>query len=337
MFGVLAVVGFIAWSRANVPQPPADRLVFEGGTMGTTYRVVVRGVDPSRREKLGATIESELEAVNASMSTYKDDSELSQLNRSPVGEAFSVSPELEEVVALAEQVSEASDGAFDVTVGALVDAWGFGPTRDESAPSDDEIARLRAQIGWRRVQRSPGTMTRTTELLRVDLSAIAKGYGVDRVAAALRAAGVEHFMVEVGGEIRTAGERQANEAWRIGIEEPHADPAKRSLHRVVQLDDAAMATSGDYRNYREVDGRRVSHTLDPRNGRPIEHRLASVSVIADQAALADAWATALNVLGPDAGLALAQRQGLAVYMIIRENNGFETRATPDFERHILPP
>ena len=180
-------------------------------------------------------------------------------------------------------------------------------------------------------------MTRTTAELRVDLSAIAKGHGVDRVAGALLSEGVEHFMVEVGGEVRAAGEREPGQGWRIGIETPTADPTERSLHRVVELQNAAMATSGDYRNYREVEGRRVSHTLDPRTGRPIEHQLASVSVITDKAAFADAWATALNVLGPDAGFALAQRQKLAAYMIIRKDGGFETRATPDFERHILPP
>lgn len=305
--------------------------------MGTSYRVVVRGQPLSRQEPLGGKVAAALEAVNASMSTYRPDSELSKFNDAPVGTVVEISPSLEAVLDVAEDVSRRSGGVFDVTVGALVDAWGFGPKDVEGAPTDADLERLRAAIGWEKLRRSPGSLTRTSEAVRVDLSAIAKGYGVDEVARVLEEAGVAHYMVEVGGEVRTKGEGRDGQPWRIGVENPNPDDADRTPHKVVRLTGMAMATSGDYRNYREVDGKRVSHTLDPRTGRPVTHGLASVSVIDSRAVVADAWATALTVLGPEEGLAVAEREGLAAYMIVRTESGFETRATAAFSGRILPP
>ena len=197
---------------------------------------------------------------------------------------------------------------------------------------------MRPLVGFERIEIDPsaGTLTKTLAGVTCDLSAIAKGYAVDRVAAALRELGHGDFLVEVGGEVRAQGRRPDGSFWRVAIETP--DSNARSVFEVVSLHDLALATSGDYRNYYEVDGRRISHTIDPRTGHPIEHALASVSVLHSDAVHADALATALDVLGPEAGYALAQREGLAAYFIVRREDGsFAPRATPAFERALRVP
>ena len=252
--------------------------------------------------------------------------------------AFEVSPETFAVLEIAQQVSARSGGAFDATVGPLVDAWGFGaPERSDEAPDPATLASLRAHVGHEklRLDAAATTVAKQAAALRVDLSAVAKGYAVDLLAERLSALGHTSFLVEVGGELRSRGRRPEGRAWRVAIEEP--DVAGRRIHRIVALEDLAMATSGDYRNYYEIDGRRVSHTLDPRTGAPIEHTLASVTVVHPQAAWADAWATALTVLGPEPGSALAMEEGLAAYFLVRRpNGGFEPRMTPPFEPLLLP-
>lgn len=312
--------------------------VFQGSTMGTTFtvKVVAPLLSAERKRALQRRIEAELEAVNTKMSTFLEDSELSRFNRFTETAPFAVSPETFEVFRIAREVSELSGGAFDVTVLPLVNAWGFGPEKTGAAPTDAEIARLRERIGYLKVDlKESGWLRKSSPLVTCDLSAIAAGYAVDRVAAALEREGFTRFMIEVGGEVRTGGLNDAGEPWRIGIERPDAEGS--ALQRVVPLSGAAMATSGDYRNYREVDGQRISHTIDPRTGRPITHRLASVSVMEKLCARADALATALNVLGPDEGYALALKQDLAALFLIREENGvFRERATPAFER-LAPP
>lgn len=298
-----------------------------GDIFGTTYAVKVVGGELSG-PALDTAVREALEAVDDTMSTYDPESDLSRFNAAPLGTSVSMDPLVFEVLALSAKVVEESDGAFDPTVGPLVRAWGFGP--DEATAKAPDVAALRDQVGWDKLEIDADghTLTKAHAGQELDLSAVAKGYAVDRVAMALEAAGSERYMVEVGGEVRAAGLSPQGRPWRIGIERP--DPSTRALHAAVELRDRAMATSGDYRNYREVEGRRVSHTIDPRTGRPIEHGLASVTVLADTCAEADAWATALNVLGPDAGLATARRVGLDAYLIVRSGSGFEVRATPDF-------
>lgn len=305
-----------------------------GETMGTTWAVKLAPDGAATPEDLQAIVRDELERVDAAMSTYRPDSELSRLNRAGAGE-HAVSEPLAVVLGLARTVWEGTDGAFDPTVGPLVDVWGFGPLDVEAAPSQADIDALREQVGFDRLALSAGGVTKPGPgpAPRIDLSAIAKGYAVDRVARALDAAAVEHYMVEVGGEVRVHGQGPAG-SWRIGIEEPATDAAAaRAVHRVVELTAAgrAMATSGDYRNYREHEGVRLSHTIDPRTGRPITHGLASVSVVHESCALADAWATGLNVLGPEQGPRVAKQHDLAAYFIIREGEGFRVAATPAFE------
>jgi thiamine biosynthesis lipoprotein len=301
-----------------------------GTTFGTTFSVKV--VEPSRapeaEQALVAAVNQELTLVDRQMSTWKADSLLSQLNRAPVGEAFAITPPLKEVLLLSQEIHARSGGAFDVTVGPLVNRWGFGPDgRPQAAPSDVELAALQASTGQRHLTLDPTapSATRSAEGLTVDLSAVAKGYAVDRVSRALNALGAHDHMVEIGGEVVARGRNASGQPWRIAIEQP--DSLARSPMDVVSLDDEAMATSGDYRNYLEIEGTRYSHSVDPRTGRPVTHALASVTVVATDCASADAWATALTVLGPDEGIAVANREGIAAFFLVRNDDGFERRAS----------
>ncbi len=313
-----------------------ERVVrLEGPTMGTQYHVtVVLPTDGPDEEALKAAVDGALAEVNGAMSTYLADSALSRFNRHAGAGAFDAPPGLIVVVAQALAISAATGGAFDVTVGPLVRAWGFGPDKPGDAPDAAALAALRQRVGWRMltVDEAAGTLSKARPDLEVDLSAIAKGYGVDRAAAALAGLGAERYLVEVGGEVVARGTNPDGQPWRVGIAKPALD-GSGGVQEVVALSGRAMATSGDYRNYREVDGERVSHTIDPRTARPITHGLASVSVVADDCTTADAWATALNVLGPEAGLAAATERNLAALFIIRspDGAGFTTQATPAFE------
>jgi FAD:protein FMN transferase len=313
---------------------PGERaLAFEGSTMGTTYtvKVVAPAMSEAERAATDAAIRAALDGVDARMSTYKPDSELSRFNREADGRPFKLSPGTIRVFLLAREVSDATDGAFDVTVGPLVNAWGFGPTKQASAPTDAELAVLRERVGYRKlvINADAQTVAKTRPDVYADLSAIAKGFGVDQAAQALDARGVKNYMVEVGGEVRVKGHNATGGPWQVGVERPDATPQRALL--VVPMSNLSMATSGDYRNYFERDGRRYSHEIDPATGHPIRHNLASVTVLAPECALADAYATALLVLGPERGYSLAAEKGLAAYFIVRRQDGtFSERETPAF-------
>lgn len=315
-------------------EPPLREVVFEGPVMGTRYTVklVVSDVPVEGHLGLADLIENELEAVNSSMSTYLTDSELSRFNRRRDDEPFAFSPPVIEVLERAQEISQRSGGAFDVTVGPLVNAYGFGPGgQPPSLPAADELAELRRHVGWRllEIDAEAGTARKLDPELYVDLSAVAKGYAVDRVARLLEEEGYEDFMVEVGGEVRTSGLNFERQPWRIGIERPVAETIE--LQRVVELSGHALATSGDYRNFYVVDGRRLAHTIDPRSGRPVEHRTAAVTVVADDCLSADGWATALMVLGAGEGLELAEREGLAaLFLLHAEGERVEEVSTTAF-------
>ncbi len=307
--------------------------------MGTGYtvKVVAGGLEEDRRGELSDLITERLEEVNGKMSTYQATSELSRFNAWQSEEPFPLSELTQEVIELALEVARSSGGAFDVTVAPLVDAWGFGPSEEPPGGlSDDALATLRDRVGFHKLELVPGQgLRKLDQRVTFDLNAIAKGYAVDRVAQALSSEGFTDFMVEVGGEVRTAGHNLSGAPWRIGIEAPQS--GRYALHSVVSLSGVSLATSGDYRNYYEVDGKRFSHTIDPRTGRPVEHAGASVSVIAAQCALADAWATALLALGPEEGYELALREGLAALFLIYQPDGeVSERATPGFENAGLP-
>ncbi len=338
---IVSLVGLSAW-RLWPQKPPAlttvepgtaPSMTFSGDTMGSTYKVTVVGaLGEAEQHIIEDLIAAELGEVDRQMSTWRPDSEISRFNASRELAPFPASRGLLEVVKTAREISEASGGAFDVTVTPLIAAWGFGPGgRKDAAPTEAEIEALRAQIGWSgvHVDLVAGTLKKDRPELTLELSAIAPGYAADRIAARLRDAGHLRSLVDVGGEILASGLGPHGDAWRLGIERP--DSSGGVVQDIVVVQDQALATSGDYRNYYERDGVRLSHTIDPRTGRPIAHKLASVSVLHRSAALADGWATALNVLGPDEGLALASKHNLAALFLVRGASGpFEERSTPAF-------
>lgn len=304
--------------------------------MASAYTAKV--VAPPRgltRGEVRAEIQSALDRIDAMMSTYKADSELSRLNRQPANVPLAVSSDLATVLAEAQRVGRLTDGAYDVTVGPLVNLWGFGPVRPPgTVPAAEEIARARADVGGDlfSVNLSPPTVTKRRGTVSIDLSSIAAGYAADCVADALERLNVADYMVDVSGEVRAAGRNAEGVAWQIGIETPLS--GVQAIQRVVALHERALATSGDYRNYFERDGKRYCHILDPRTGYPIDHQLASVTVIAPRSMTADALATGLMVLGPEKAYALAVREHLAVLLIVREGDGFREEMTPAFRSAI---
>lgn len=322
--GVWLIAGLTACGDA------ADYQRYGGTTMGSYYQVTARCPDD-----VGPLIRETLAAVNDEMSTYLPDSTLSRFNAAPVGGWFPVDATLAEVVATAGVLYRESGGAFDVTVGPLVNLWGFGPDRGSGIPSAEAVAQTLDRIGHDRLEVShdPPRLRKTADLY-VDLSAIAKGHGVDRVIGRLGDAGCDAMLVDVGGEVRGTGVNPSGRPWRVGVEVP--DPAGEGrIQRIIRLDDAAVATSGDYRNFIESGGRRYSHTIDPRTGFPVEHGLASVSVVHSSAMWADGYATLLTVLGPEQGLAFARDNGLAALLIVRTDTGFEERYTESLEAVLV--
>ena len=317
------------------PDPPTQ-YEFSGRAMGTTYIVKLtptEPVDDSNLEPLRAAIDKAIDNVDLAMSTYRPDSELSRFNAASAAEPPELSAATLSVFQAAAEIGRLTGGALDPTVGALVNAWGFGPGERRDL-SDAEIDSLRAQTGWDKLAVGSHGVTKLADGVACDLSAIAKGYAVDRVSETLAGLGQTNHMVDIGGEIRTSGHNSEGRAWRIAIEKPET---AGGIQRAVSLDNLSMATSGDYRNYYEKDGIRLSHTIDPRTGRPVAHHLASVAVIEPTCMRADGFATALMVLGEDEGYALAERLELTALFIVRTDEGFEERPTPAFTKRFLHP
>ncbi len=310
------------------------QLEISGTTMGTTYIVKVVNAPPSRDEDaqrdLRGRIEDVLQRVEGRMSTYRQDSEISRFNRSPVGEWFSVSTETQFVISHAQALAASTDGAFDVTVGLLVNLWGFGPTEVTESPSERALVKARERVGHDLLESraSPPALRKHAEIY-VDLSAIAKGFGVDEVARLLEKVGIGRYLVEIGGELRVLGDNARGEPWRVGVQVPAPDEIG-TARRTFALREGGVATSGDYRNFFARGGRRYSHTIDPRTGLPTSHALASVTVSAPTAMEADALATALYVLGPEQGTRYAAQHRIAALFIIRRGDGLKEISTPQF-------
>ena len=310
-------------------------LNYSGPTMGTSFSVkasqLPKGVQANYIEQL---IQSRLTEINKHMSTYIKDSELSLINSAPNSATRFISPELYKVISTAQEVSRLSDGAFDITVGPLVNLWGFGPDKTVyQAPAAEDIQQALLHVGYEKVILSTRLLTLSKMLpeISIDLSSLAKGYAVDEVAKIMEKQGISNYMVEIGGELYLKGTNLQGENWRIAIEKPSIE--RRELQKVLSITDIAMATSGDYRNFFEQDGQRFSHTIDPRTGYPITHKLASVTVLSDTTMKADAWATALMVLGPVEGYRVAEQLNMAVFFIIKTKQGFVERATPLFSEY----
>lgn len=311
-----------------------------GATMGTTWELLipVRQFEGRRDSAESAVIEASaqraLDAVNAEMSTYLPDSELSRFNRYTGDDWFPVSPAVVRCIAVAHEVGAKSKQALDITIEPLVELWGFGPGRRISEPpADAAVQAALRHTGWAQLEfrETPPALRKKQPKLALDLSSTAKGHGVDRVALLLDAHGFTAWWVEIGGEVRTRGEKAPGVPWRVAIERPSTGRG-RQVHETLPLRDLAVATSGDYRNAFEWQGKRYTHLIDPRTGYPTPPGLAQVSVWAEDCATADAWATALLVLGADRAYETALAEDLAVVMLIREGDGFRERKTPAFDR-----
>lgn len=322
-----------------------------GDTMGTTWSVQcvvpeskseAPGIESPRSEdeSIAAAIRTVLDSVIAEMSNWRDDSDVGRFNGAQAGSWVTLPGACFDVVETALTVARLTGGAFDPCAGPLINLWGFGPAgRRERAPSADDVEAVRRNCGWSRIE-----MDRSTRRVRqpggasLDLCAIAKGYAVDAVSKVLTAMGIAHHLVEIGGELRGEGVKPDGMPWWVEIETPpyidafHADRNTLPTHDLIALHGLSVATSGDYRRYfvdRDAQ-RHYAHTIDPRTGYPANHALASVTVVHRECMLADAFSTALMVLGPDAGMALARRERLAVRFVTRTNDGFSETVSPAY-------
>jgi len=329
LLGAFCLTALAACSDTSEP------LQLAGRSMGTSWHVTVipdtGGLDD---RVLQAGIEAILDSVNQSMSTYRDDSEISRFNALEPDVWFPISADFYTVLSTALAIGWQSDGAYDVTVGPLVDLWGFGPAGlVNEPPSDDAVTDVLESVGLDQLRLDGEAMQLLKRSpLALDFSSIAKGYAVDLIAQWLDGQGLGRYLVEVGGEMRLAGMSGRGGPWRIAIERP--DSGGRDVETAVSLTDVAVATSGDYRNFFEIDGQRFSHSIDPRRGYPVAHDLVSVTVVDSSAMLADAWATALVVLGQEAGMKVAQEHGLAVYFIQRQGDALQSSHSPAFDRFL---
>jgi thiamine biosynthesis lipoprotein len=329
---LLLVLGACGDSSVNWPVQE-----LAGSTMGTAFSVkVVAPPSDLDLASLQHDIQETLDVINQTMSTYLADSELTQFNTSTETDWVGVSAELCHAIEAAQVISQFTDGAFDVTVGPLVNLWGFGPSASiATPPSDEQVTRALSDTGYTKLHTDCAVpaLRKDSPGIYVDLSAFAKGHAVDRIADLLDERALPNYLVEIGGELRLRGLNGKGKNWAIAIETP--DRMTRSVQTKVELTNTGMATSGDYRNYFEYEGVHYSHTIDPRTGRPVTHNGASVTVIADTAAFADAAATALLVMGPDAGMALAEKESIAAYFLLRFGSKFEERMSTLFAREVL--
>jgi len=303
-----------------------------GQTMGTTYSVVaVDGGQGVAEHQITAAVETALSEVNAQMSNWDQGSDVSRFNAQSGTSPVPIPASFADVMAAAEDVHLASDGRFDVTMGPLIELWGFGAPGSQTMPSDAEIAAALSRSGHASVLTlADGALQKARPDAQVYLAAIGKGYGADHVGRALAGLGLEDFMIEIGGDLYASGVNPNGVPWQIGIETPSA--RNSGVEQVVGLSGMGLASSGDYRNYFEQDGTRYSHVIDPTTGRPITHQTTSATVVAENAMLADAWATAMLTLGRDRGLEVAEANGVAVFFIDRDpDQGFTTATSSRYD------
>ncbi|HEY3699847.1 MAG TPA: FAD:protein FMN transferase [Spongiibacteraceae bacterium] len=311
-----------------------DAIKFVGETQGTSYHITLVAAAAVDKAALQQRTERRLAEIDGALSNYRADSELSRFNRAPIGEWIALSADLYAVLQLSQQISVASDGAFDITIAPLVQLWGFGPDgMHADIPNAMQLQAAKAQVDYRQLQLDPAApRAKKLHALSIDVNGIAQGYTVDQLAALFAAAGHKNYLIEVGGELRLVGTNAEKKPWRIAIEKP--SDGLIAMQQAIVGSEIGVTTAGDYHDYFEKDGVRYSHTIDPRSARPIAHRLAAVTVVAATAALADGWDTALEVLGPEQGYALAQHLQIAAYFIIRQGDTFETRYTEAMQRYL---
>lgn len=330
MRAFIAVAGLALAACAS--QPPAPETLLSGQTMGSAWTVKIAGRLPLAAEDLRAGAQARFDVVNLALSTYRADSALSRFNDNDSGEWVAIDPELGEVLSYALKLAEDSGGAYDVTVGPLVNLWGFGPdAATRRVPEAAALEAARARVGWRKVEVDAAKRrARKSAGVRVDLSSLGKGRGVDRVAEFLDGQGVTNYLIDLSGKLRARGVNARGAAWRVAVEPPEADAtsARPPLGReVITLVNESVATAGDYRRFFEIDGRHFSHIIDPRTGWPVAHDTVSASAIAADCMQADALATVLMAMAPDDAMALANRRRLRALLISRNGAEYLSRHT----------
>jgi len=300
--------------------------------MGTTYQITFQKgtIDP---QQLKQSIDNRLDEINQLMSTYIDDSELSVFNQTQSTECLPLSHDTLYVIQNAVKVFHQTRGKFDVTLAPLIEVWGFDKKNtDDQIPTQAVIEQYLAQIGSDKFTINEGCIVKQRPHLSINLSAIAKGYGVDEIAKLVDQFGAQNYLVEIGGEVANKGVNPKGKPWRIAIES--ASTEARSIQRTLTPKGLGLATSGSYRNYFEKDGQRFSHTIDPTTGYPITHNLASVTVLHQETMLADAIATAMMVMGPDESLRFANQKNLAIFMLVKSGDGFKEVYSDAFKAYL---
>jgi len=314
-------------------------LVLEGKTMGTVWRVSLAGIESERKAELQQRIQQRLDADDAELSTWKADSVLSRFNQSRDLSPQPVSENMADIVTTSLRIGRKTGGAMDITVGPLVNLWGFGPTKPPGhTPDAAQIAAARAQTGLqhlRVVQGADGQwLQKDLPDLYVDLSTVGEGFATDHLARLMEQLGINNYLVSVGGAVLSRGLNAQQQPWRVAIQKP--TDRENAVQARVDLQGHGISTSGSYRNYYELDGKRISHVIDPVTGRPIEHKLVSATVIATTALEADGWDTGLMVLGTEKAKALAIKEHLAVYLISKQGDKFASWMSPQFAAFLIP-
>ena len=334
-----ACVLFSGCDSATPPATPASTAtVLDGKTMGTFWRVSVIGVDEAKAQALRAKVQAQLDADDRLLSTWKNDSALMRFNHAADTRPWPVSEAMADIVTLSLRIGAKTHGAMDITVGPLVNLWGFGPDKQPVATPDAQaIAAAKARTGLQHLQviNQSGRQFLQKDIpdLFVDLSTVGEGYAADHLARLMEQEGISRYLVSVGGALVSRGMNGEGKPWRVAIQKP--TDRENAVQAIVDINGHGISTSGSYRNYYELDGKRISHVIDPQTGQPITHKLVSVTVIAPTALEADGWDTGLMVLGPEKAQQVVREQGLAVYMIVKEGEGFKTWMSPQFRTFLV--
>lgn len=326
---------------AGCDKPPAAEhpmLEIHGRTMGTFYGVKVVGDFPGGQQALQTQVDSLLKHYNDEISTYDPNSSLSKFNQQQTTAPFPVSQDMADIVISAVRVGQRTQGVLDVTVGPLVNLWGFGPDkRPVKIPTDAQIAAARQCVGIQRlhvdVSADHAELRKDIPNMYVDLSTVGEGFGADKIADFLESRGVHNYLVEIAGASRSRGVNAKGEPWKLAIQKPTDELDE--VQAIVKPDGRAISTSGSYRNYYELNGQRYSHIIDPATGKPITHRLVSATVITPTALEADGLDTALMVMGPEKAMAFAKQQHLAVYLVIKTDKGFKAEYSETFKPYLV--
>ena len=306
--------------------------VLSGPTMGSTYTIkYVFNASTPAADAVGVEVQNILDEVDRQMSTYRLDSDIARFNQSPPNTCMPMPQPVLHLAQYGYELSRLSDGAFDMTLSPLLNLWGFGPQgRGKHVPSAEEIAKAKAQVGYQHVRVVGDKLCKDADV-QIEFNSIAAGYTVDRLSERFTELKIDSFMIEVTGELIAKGRKPDGAPWRIALEQPLGD-GQRVIQRILEVDGYGVNTSGDYRNYFEEDGVRFSHTIDPKVGAPISHRLASVTVVDRSALHADGLGTLLLVLGPERGLAFAEERKIAAFFVMRDGEGFATQVSSEFSR-----